>query len=139
MIVKWFSRDNEPDYDKAMELVAAFTDRSLNLLIPDLLLYELSNALLKGKGFDYKKIESALQYIYSLQIEIFSANINLLNEAVRIAFDYKLTIYDAIYASLAQLKKCPFVTANPRCFNKIKENYVVNLSDLEINQPDNRD
>lgn len=67
-----------------------------------------------------------------MQIEIFPANLNLLSEAVRIVFDYNLTIYDAIYVSLAQLKNCPFITANPRCFKKIKEDYVINLSDIEI-------
>lgn len=132
VIVKWFSQDNESDYDKTRELIMAFSNGSLNLFVPDLLLYELSNALLKGKKFDYKKIKSALKYIHSLQIEIFSANLNLLNKAIQIAFDYDLTIYDAIYVSLAQLKNCPFITANPRCFKKIKEDYVINLSDIEI-------
>lgn len=132
VIIKWYSQDNEADCEKANRLIADCKNGNLKLLIPDLLIYELGNALLKGKQFSYLQLKLALDHFYSLKVEIFSASYNLLDKAIQIASEYKLTVYDATYIALAQIKNCQLITANPRCFSKVKEDFVINLSDLKM-------
>lgn len=132
VVVKWFSPDNEPDYDKASYILQLIKNGKIGLIVPDLLLYELSNALLKSKNFDVESLNSAVKTILALEVEIFNAQLPLLEKAHEIAVTYTVTIYDALYAALAVMKQNLLITANPRCFNKIKEEYIVNLADVEF-------
>lgn len=132
VVIKWYSQDNEADCEKADQLIAACKNGGLGLLIPDLLIYELSNALLKGKKFSCLQLKSALDHFHSLKIKAFSANHDLLDVAIQIASEYNLTVYDATYVALAQMKNCQLITANPKCFSKVKDDFVINLSDLEM-------
>ena len=132
VVVKWFSTDNEQDYDKASFILQLIKNGDMELIIPDLLLYELSNALLKSKNFDIQSLNSAVKTILDLEVEIFNAQLPLLEKTNEMAATYSLTIYDALYAALAVIKQCKLITANPKCFNKIRKEYVVNLADVEV-------
>ncbi len=132
VVVKWFSVDNEQDYDKALFILELIKNGEIWLIIPDLLLYELSNALLKGKNFDIESLNVAVKTILALEVEIFNAQLPLLEKANEIAATYSLTVYDALYAALAVIKQCQLITANPKCFNKLRGEYVVNLADVEF-------
>ena len=66
VVVKWFSTDNEQDYDKASFILQLIKNGDIELIIPDLLLYELGNALLKSKNFDIESLNSAVKIILDL-------------------------------------------------------------------------
>lgn len=132
VIIKWFAKDKEVDYDKAKQILNLFQKGDLSLIVPDLLLYELGNALLKSKYFQLIDFSSALKDLYAIEIEVISISQALLCQAYKIAFNYDLTVYDATYIALAKFTNCPLITANPKCFTKIKEDFVINLVDVEI-------
>ncbi len=89
VVIKWFS---EEEYtDKAIEIRNEFFKGTCELAAPDLILYEVSNALRFNPNFNEE------------------------------AFKYKTTIYDAFYAALANEIGFEFVTADIKLFKKIKD------------------
>ena len=132
IVIKWFAKDQEVDRQKAKEFLKLSKNGKLAIIIPDLLLYEFGNALLKGKSLPLVEFQSALKDLFDLEIEIIPVSLSLLDKAYQIGIEYNLTVYDAVYVATAEIKNCPLITANPKCFSKVKKNFVFNLADLEF-------
>ena len=132
VVVKWFARKNEEHLDKALALFNLVVDRKITLLAPELLVYELSNAFWKGKNFNSHQLNEAMKAFYALSVELFSANMILLQKTHQIAVDYNITVYDAVYVALAELKKCSLITANPKCFKRVKKKFIIMLEEVDI-------
>ena len=132
VVVKWFALANEEHIEKACALFNLIVERKIVFLAPELLVYELSNALWKGKKFNNHQLNEAMKAFYALNVELFSANMILLQKAHQIAADYDITIYDAVYVSLAELKECSLITANSKCFKRIQKDFVVALDEINI-------
>lgn len=58
VVLKWFRE--ESDTDKALELQEAINHSQLKAYIPDLLLYEVTNALIRGVGATHENVLLAL-------------------------------------------------------------------------------
>ncbi|MFH1713246.1 MAG: type II toxin-antitoxin system VapC family toxin [Candidatus Jacksonbacteria bacterium] len=130
--VKWFAGAGEEHLDKALALFNLVVARKITFLAPELLVYELSNALWKGKNFNNRQLNEAMKAFYALSVELFSANMILLQKAHQIAVDYNITVYDATYAALAELKECSLITANPKCFKRVKKNFIIVLDEVSF-------
>ncbi len=123
--VKWFSE--EKDTAKAQLLLDQTFRGIVKITIPDLLIYEVSNALWKSKKAPMFEIAKAITTIYTAPIEIMTLNRQLAISAARYMTIYDLTYYDAVYAALAEDKKLPLLTADIKDFKKIKEIEVLAL------------
>ena len=56
-----------------------------------------------------------------------------MNLAVDLAFRFSLTIYDAVYAALAQNTGIPLITADYKCSQKLKMlPFIEELRELDI-------
>jgi predicted nucleic acid-binding protein len=77
--------------------------------------------------------ETALETLQDLNLEIKSADVNLLRKANAIAWAYKITIYDALYVALAEHVGYPLITADEKMIKKLTgHSIVVPLRELEI-------
>jgi predicted nucleic acid-binding protein len=95
VVIKWFS---EEEYtDRALKLREDFSKGEIELVVPDLMLYEVSNALRYNSDFDET------------------------NSALNLAYEYKITIYDAYYVALAKEIDFILVTADRKLYLKIKD------------------
>lgn len=81
--VKWFIE--ESDSPLAISLRDAHIYRQRPLVIPDLLIYEVSNVLLHNPRFTENEVLRAVRTIYDLQIEIVVPTEELIQEAIRLA------------------------------------------------------
>ena len=109
--MKWFVE--EPLSNKARRLIQDHRNRSKELFAPDILIYELGNAL-HFKNFGLDEIKRAFHAIGDLQMRIEKPNNNLLLNAVRIAQVHSLTVYDAAYAALAEIIGAELITADAK-------------------------
>ena len=119
VIVKWFSQ--EESHDKAIKIRDDFLKGEMEIVLPDLILYELSNALRFNPVFDFNDVKEAVGSILDMDLTITSPTSSVLNESIRLAFSKNITVYDAIYISLASNLNYILVTADKKLYNKVKD------------------
>ena len=106
-IFLWISGDN-------------FINGGIKIIVPDLMLYELSNALRYNKRFNGEDVKNAIKSIIDMDIEILTPFSEAINLSVEIAFKYNATYYDAYYIAMAQVLNMDYVMADRRLFDKCK-------------------
>ena len=117
VVYKWYVTENETR--EALDLLEDFNSGIEKLAVPDLILYELANALRYSRKLNAKDVESALENFTSLGMEIITPNEALLKEAVRLAINHDVTVYDAVYVALAKSLGCELITADKKLQHKL--------------------
>lgn len=132
VVVKWFSEHDEDDLDKAIGLRNGLLEGKVSFVIPDLLFYELSNALRYNPRFTAGDVKEAMQTIVDMGFEVKGIEGHTMDRAVEIAFDYNVTLYDSYFLALSQIEKKPLITADYRFYERVKRiKNIVRLSDLD--------
>lgn len=117
VVVKWFS---EEDFtDKALEIRERIRMGEERVIVPDLLLYELANALKYNPSFDANDVSDALTSIFDMDMDIVTPIPETINSAVTLAFEYNITVYDAFYVALAKETELTFITADRRLCERV--------------------
>lgn len=117
--VKWFSMF-EKDTDNALRLRQQMLEGECSITVPDLLIYELANALRHNPNFAKRDVKSALDSLFNMSLEIKKPDVSIINLAVDIALEFDVTVYDAYFMALSRFEKAPFVTADYRFIDRIK-------------------
>jgi len=125
IVLKWFLK--EQDSNKAIKLKSDIINGELIAIAPDLILYELANALRYKKGYDPESVSEAINAIIDLDMEIIVPTENLLKESAVISFKKDISMYDAIYVALAKETGYKFITADQKLYQNIKK---LNLAEL---------
>jgi len=108
--VKWFSL--EEDTQAALELRDRLYRRECTILAPDLLLYELANALRFNPRFTNDDVKAAVGSVIDLGPEFVPADSEMLRQAVDLAVRFNTTVYDACFLALADLRGLPLLSAD---------------------------
>jgi len=114
IVVKWFSAEGEDNVARALEIMDGHVDGELLLTAPDLLYYEVANALVHKKALTDEEVRLALRDTFALGLQTSVVDVDLMTLSIEMARKAAITVYDACYAALAHQRKCPLVTANPR-------------------------
>ena len=118
VVVKWFS---EEEYtEKALAIRERIRMGEERVIVPDLILYELANALKYNPNFDANDVSDALTSIFDMDLEIVTPIPEIINLAVALAFDYNITVYDAFYIALAKDLELTFITADRRLCERVR-------------------
>ena len=116
VILKWFCE--EKDSEKALVYKEQYVNKIINILEPDLIIYEIQNVLRYNKGFSAEDVNKALEEFLILDIEIYSPILKIIKIATDIAFTHNISIYDSYYISLAKMLNCKYITADKKLQNK---------------------
>jgi predicted nucleic acid-binding protein len=116
--VKWFSEEEWTDL--AVGLRNEHLAGRLVLVAPDLLIYEVSNALRHNPGFAAADVQSAVRDLFDLGLDLVPPSEEIFERAAALAFKHKITIYDACYLALAELMGLEFVTGDGKLYRRIK-------------------
>jgi predicted nucleic acid-binding protein len=128
--VKWFSED-ENEAGNAIQLRQQLLDGFCSITVPDLLIYELANALKHNPNLATKDIKAALDSVFDMDIDIRKTDSLVVTHAIDIAFRFRVTVYDAYFMALAQLEKNPFITADYKFLERVKGfKDVIKLSEI---------
>ncbi len=114
VVVKWFSAAGEAYVSQAVEIMEGHVSDEIAIVIPDLLYYEVANALVHKKALSDKEIQFSMQSLFHLGLESFPVDADLMGMSAELARKLKITIYDACYAAVSRINNIPLVTANPR-------------------------
>lgn len=131
VVIKWFS--DEDATDKALAIREGYINGKIEIVVPDLLLYEIANALRYNKSLEAKDVKEAVDSIIKLGIDIIVPTKEVIDLAISFAFEYNITVYDAYFLSLASLLKFTCVTTDEKLYNKVKKlGVIVLLKDVEV-------
>jgi len=118
VIIKWFQ--DEADSGRALVFEKKHIRGEETVVVPDLLLYEITNVLSFQKRITASAAESALELLARMEIQVFTFSSLELKEVFRLARAYGISAYDAVYAVLALRLKCQFITADKKLCQKLK-------------------
>jgi len=110
IVLKWFHAEGEEEVESARALLDAHKERRVALSVLDLTVYEVGNALMRGRAG--ASAEQAATVIEALA-EVCPA-LRPSPEEMRVASElaerHDLTLYDAAYAAVAQSHSAELVT-----------------------------
>ena len=99
VVVKWFIEEKHSD--KALELRDRYINLEIELLAPELLPYEVLNALRYSKLFTSQEMKNIAQAINLYGFKLYPLIGELAELTIEVAYANNLTIYDASYLALA--------------------------------------
>ncbi len=119
VVVKWYSTFDEANTNNALWLRQAMYDNQCQLIIPDLVLYELGNALRFNPHLTSEDVIAALYSLVDLNLTIWAVEPTILAKAVVLAYQYAVTLYDAYFLALADETNSSLVTADQKFYQKV--------------------
>lgn len=117
------------DSNKALELLYILNDSKLNLVTLDFTPAELANSLHLGKKFELGDTLKSLDKFYSLDPEVILFEKDLTKKSAIIAYQSGITIYDAAYVALSNLKRIPLFTADYKHHKKSISPHIIHLKE----------
>ena len=131
--IKWFSEEEYTDI--AVKLRDDFFKGYNELVVPDLLLYEVSNALRYNPNFDETDVVDAVNSLYDIGISIIVPIGEVIKSAINLAFIHNVTIYDAFYAALAKAIGFTLIMADTKFYRRTKNlSFVKFIDGIDIVQ-----
>jgi len=119
VIVKWFTREEKRE--EALRYREMFINDKIEIVVPDLILYEIGNALRYNPSFNDEDVRLAVRSLIDLGINIIIPTTEILDMAINLAFKYDTTLYDSVYLALAEILNDTLVTADKNLYDKTKE------------------
>jgi len=119
-VVKWFI--DEEYSDRALKLRDMHVNGEIQIVAPELLPFEVLNALRYSGLFTVKEVKMAANSLLSYGIELYPLR-EFVEETIEIALSKDITVYDAAYLALARKLKTVFYTADEDLIEKIGEEY----------------
>jgi len=117
-VVKWFVREEE--FKEMKRVRSLFLRREVEIYVPNLLFTELSNALRYTEGLNAEDVIKAINALQNLGLKIVNS-LQLLKNAIEIAFEKDLTVYDSIYLALARRIGGVLITYDKELLSKCGE------------------
>lgn len=119
--------------EEGRELVKSIFQRHLNrtqeIVVPDILFYELGNALATKTSVTQNIMNNVLTRLYNFSLNVCHFGEEDIKRASQFAKSCEVSVYDASYAVLAQEKKCDLITADEKFVEKVNLSFVKSLSD----------
>src|SRR5438874_2270546 len=118
--VRWFLESN--DYDKARRLRRDYENRIHELLAPETVIWETSNALIKTERQKLIVPGEAKAHFYNFLTTqpVLHGVRPLVHKAMDIALQTRAGLYDCMYVVLAEREACELVTADDRLIRNLQ-------------------
>lgn len=129
--LKWAQRDEEYS-TQAIYLQKRHLEKNVTLIAPQLINYEYANALTTMSALNSIQIEKSINILFKTQVRTYHESEEELLLTSKLAKKYKTTVYDMLYAVIAQSLDCPLVTADQKFINKTGFKHVLHLSQIGI-------
>ena len=129
VILKWaFRSPDEQDRDKALALLNFWLAGKGEIVLPKLWAFEVGNVLsLKNPQFAQDIMGLLIDYRFSEH----ETTAELCRETLKIAKQYRVTFYDAVYHAVALLRKGTLITTDKAYYRKAGQaGHVVMLEDF---------
>ena len=110
------------EYDETIEEIVSHHEMSeIQLIAPDFILVECANVLWKVArrvGTPVEDVMAQIDRLRGISIGLVS-QADLLEDALRLALNMEITVYDALYCALAQRENAELITEDRRLRNAL--------------------
>ena len=131
--VKWFVREREVERAAAFALRRRHIEGKSRMIVPELFLLEVPNAIKAGRKAREGELASVLDTLHDMDLQVERHSWDVLRKANAIAWAYNLTWYDGIYVALAEVLGYPLVTADEALMRRMRgHSIVLRLKDLAL-------
>jgi predicted nucleic acid-binding protein len=120
VILKWFSHDREGHLEKALQLREDFRIRKIDLFSPEILIYEVTNILRFKKILTDSLILKAIDSVFAMDLLV-PVNQRIMENALKLAREHNITVYDSTYISFARYCGCYLITADKKFYQNLKD------------------
>lgn len=110
----------DEDQDQAQALIRDHVIGHLQLMAPDLLLYEVTNAVLQARRRRRISDEQAEQILSSFEELGISLTPVSWKQMIPLALHFDRSAYDAAYLALAEATAQPLITGDSRLYNAVR-------------------
>lgn len=110
--IKWYIEKEEADVARARDLLDCFGRGECAIRAPQLLLFEIANALAGAHKLNITTVMAALTHLKELNIDVQPLEWTTFSKAVEIAAVCDATIYDSYFLALAVETGSTLVTAD---------------------------
>ena len=117
VMVKWF-RQQEVDADKALIIRNAYLAGQVYLLSPEIALVEFANVLRYLGDLRLPETHLAIDSLFDMGIAWLPSSRPLSKRAIEIARSHDTTVYDALFAAIAEDIEAIYITADKRFTDK---------------------
>ena len=129
--IKWFSEKDEDYLEQALKLQELHLQGDCLLIAPDLLVYEVVNALQHNPNFEQTDTVLAFQSLRKMELSLIEPGEKETERAIELAYEKNITIYDASYLALAQERRAFLITADMKFYQKVGDlPHIITLRDL---------
>lgn len=111
--VKWLKPQGEKHVAEAFALLEEHEAGRIELAAPTHLIMEAMNALWSHRA-SADDIQKALDLLLGVRMTLVAPDTDLLRHAAEVAVQHHLSIYDAVFAALAERLECELVTDDRR-------------------------
>ena len=119
VVVKWFSTETKSV--EALKLLDSHIQGTVELTISEILICEIGNALRYKPDYDIQKWKTALAQLYNLHMNLTHLTEDLASRTGEIAYEGKVTFYDALPVAIAENRKIIYITADEETqYKKLK-------------------
>lgn len=114
--IKWLKNSDENDAEKALEYYKKLKDKEIEIIIPDLLFYELSNFGSRQPNETLIACQELMENFLDpeMGIQVVPPDNELIQRATTLARDLKISAYDASYLAVAEKFSTKLVTADQK-------------------------
>lgn len=113
---KWFLP--EEDSEKALRIRDEHAEGAIDLAAPDLLYYEVTNALSYRPGLERIILREDIEDMYDIGIQLVAPSREVLTLAAEKAQALRVTAYDTAYLALAEMLGTIAITADEELHRK---------------------
>lgn len=117
----------EEGRDKAKNILKRHVEELDQVVVPNLLFYEVANTLATKSAIPKAQMIRSLDKLGSLELRIYNPNLEDMKKAAEFAKDNHVSVYDAIYVIVAQENKCDLVTADNKFAKQVNLPFVKTL------------
>ena len=128
--VKWINSQDEAFLFQADKLLSDFESGKVALFAPELLKYEVGNAIL-NKKMGLPALKASLATLYSLPLKFIPLSEEMALKALAIAAENKITFYDAVFVGLTKDLAAVLVTDNPKHQKPTREAKTIPLKNYQ--------
>ena len=118
VLIKWF-RQGEVLADHALRWRDVYLQGEVEIAVPSLVAYELANVLRYKDDLTTAQVEEAVQSLFDMGLKWVAPSALTMRRAVAIAREQEVTVYDAVFVSLAEALGADLVTADERLARRL--------------------
>lgn len=125
VVLKWFVE--EEGSERAEALLDEHVKGAARVVVPDLLVYEVANALRFSGAFAAREVREIIDALWALDLYIVAPQPDIMRSALALSFSRGISVYDSVYVALAKELGLHLITADEKLLKRTSELKIVKI------------